>query len=210
MLARHGITLRGLEFDSMLASYLLDATRPGHPLEESSLEHLGYKALTEEDVCGRGAKAVPFAKRRAGSAADVRRRARRPRAATVESLAPLLVTDQLEAVYRELEMPLIPVLADIERAGIRIDGPALAAQSRHIEQALAQYTARICELAGEEFNINSPKQLGEILFEKLQLPVAEEDRQDALGVDGGRSARGAGADPRAAAARARVARAARS
>src|SRR5678816_3629973 len=55
VLARHGVTLAGLEFDSMLASYLLDATRPGHPLEESSLEHLGYKALTEEDVCGRGA-----------------------------------------------------------------------------------------------------------------------------------------------------------
>ena len=62
VLARHGITLAGLEFDSMLASYLLDATRPGHPLEESSLEHLGYKALTEEDVCGRGAKALPFAR----------------------------------------------------------------------------------------------------------------------------------------------------
>ena len=68
-------------------------------------------------------------------------------------------------------MPLVPVLADIERAGIRIDGPALAAQSQHIEQELAQYTARIFELAGEEFNINSPKQLGEILFEKLQLPA---------------------------------------
>jgi DNA polymerase-1 len=65
------------------------------------------------------------------------------------------------------------VLADIERAGIRIDGPALAAQSQEIEQALAQYTARIWELAGEQFNINSPKQLGEILFEKLQLPATK-------------------------------------
>ena len=61
VLARHGITLRGLAFDSMLASYLLDATRPGHPLEQTSLEHLSYQPLTEEDVCGRGAKAVPFA-----------------------------------------------------------------------------------------------------------------------------------------------------
>ena len=83
------------------------------------------------------------------------------------------MTDQLEEVYRELEMPLIPVLADVERAGIRIDGPALAAQSQHIEQALAQHTARIWELAGEQFNINSPKQLGEILFEKLQLPASK-------------------------------------
>jgi DNA polymerase I len=170
VLARQGITLAGLEFDSMLASYLLDATRPGHPLEESSLEHLGYKALTEEDVCGRGAKALPFAKVAqeslltfAGERADLARQ-------LSNRLAPLLVTDHLEEVYRQLEMPLVPVLVDVERAGIRIDGPALAAQSQHIEQALAQHTARIWELAGEQFNINSPKQLGEILFEKLQLP----------------------------------------
>jgi DNA polymerase-1 len=170
VLARHGIALAGLEFDSMLASYLLDATRPGHPLEESSLEHLGYKALTEEDVCGRGAKALPFARLApellltfAGERADLARQ-------LSNRLAPLLVTDHLEEVYRQLEMPLVSVLADIERAGIRIDGPALAAQSQHIEQALAQHTARIWELAGEQFNINSPKQLGEILFEKLQLP----------------------------------------
>jgi DNA polymerase-1 len=169
ILARHGITLRGLAFDSMLASYLLDATRPGHPLEETSLEHLGYKALTEEDVCGRGARALPFARLApaalltyAGERADLARQ-------LANRLAPLLVTDGLEPVYRELEMPLVPVLADVERAGIRIDGPALAAQSRHIEQELAGYTARIFELAGEEFNINSPQQLGKILFEKLQL-----------------------------------------
>jgi len=173
VLGRHGITLAGLEFDSMLASYLLDATRSGHPLEESSLEHLGYKALTDEDVCGRGAKALPFAKVApeslltfAGERADLARQ-------LSNRLAPLLVTDALEEVYRTLEMPLVPVLADIERAGIRIDGPALAAQSQHIEQALAQYTARIWELAGGQFNINSPKQLGEILFEKLQLPASK-------------------------------------
>ena len=171
VLARTGITLQGLAFDSMLASYLLDATRPGHPLEETSLEHLGYKALAEEDVCGLGAKATPFARLApgavlnfAGERADLARQ-------LSNRLAPLLVTDQLESVYRELEMPLVPVLADIERAGIRIDGPALRAQSEHIEQELAEYTARIWELAGEQFNVNSPKQLGEILFEKLKLPT---------------------------------------
>ncbi|MBI3049938.1 MAG: DNA polymerase I [Acidobacteria bacterium] len=171
VLSSHGIELRGVAFDSMLASYLLDATRPGHPLEETSLEHLGYKALTEEDVCGRGAKAVRLASLAPGAAlnfagerADLARQ-------LANRLGPLLVTDGLDGVFRELEMPLIPVLADIERAGILIDGPALAAQSQHIEGELARYTARIYELAGEEFNINSPKQLGEILFEKLQLPA---------------------------------------
>lgn len=171
LLAGHGISLQGIAFDSMLASYLLDATRSGHPLEEASLEHLGYKALTEEDVCGRGAKSQPLAAlspeaalNYAGERADLARQ-------LSNRLAPLLVTDQLDGVFREMEMPLLPVLADVERAGIRIDGPALAAQSQHIELELARYSERIFELAGETFNINSPKQLGEILFEKLQLPA---------------------------------------
>ena len=171
VLRNHGVELKGLAFDSMLASYLLDATRSGHPLEETSLEHLGYKALTEEDVCGRGAKAVGLAAvtpqaalNFAGERADLARQ-------LSNRLAPLLVTDSLDHVFRELEMPLVPVLADIERAGILIDGPALATQSQHIERELARYTERIYGLAGQEFNINSPKQLGEILFEKLQLPA---------------------------------------
>ena len=170
VLRNHGIELRGAAFDSMLASYLLDATRPGHPLEETALEHLGYKALTEEDVCGRGAKAVRLASLApeaaltfAGERADLARQ-------LVHRLGPLLASDRLDGVFRDLEMPLVPVLADIERAGILIDGPALAAQSQHIEGELARGTARIYELAGGQFNINSPKQLGEILFEKLQLP----------------------------------------
>ncbi|MBI4265704.1 MAG: DNA polymerase I [Acidobacteria bacterium] len=171
VLENHGVVLRGLAFDSMLASYLLDATRPGHPLEDTSLEHLGYKALTEEDVCGRGVKALSLAHVApeaaltfAGERADLARQ-------LSNRLAPLLVTDQLDHVFRDLEMPLIPVLAAIEREGIRIDGPALAAQSQHIEQELARYTARIYELAGEPFNVNSPRQLGEILFDKLKLPA---------------------------------------
>ena len=88
-----------------------------------------------------------------------------------QRLAPLLVTDSLDQVFRDLEMPLLPVLADVERAGILIDGPALAARSQHIERELARSTERIYGLAGQEFNINSPKQLGEILFEKMQLPT---------------------------------------
>jgi DNA polymerase-1 len=171
VLARHGIDLQGVAFDSMLASYVLDATRPGHPLEDTSLEHLGYKALTDEDVCGRGVKTIPFVRIApaslltfAGERADLARQ-------LSNRLAPLLVTDQLEPVYRELEMPLIPVLAAIERAGVRVDVPALAAQSQRLEMELASFTARIFALAGVEFNINSPKQLGEILFERLQLPT---------------------------------------
>jgi DNA polymerase-1 len=171
LLARHGVTLRGLAFDTMLASYLLDATRPGHPLEETSLEHLHYKAITDDEICGRGAKAVPRAHLTPDATLDYAgERADLARQLSVR-LAPLLVTDGLEPVYRDLEMPLVPVLAEIEREGIRIDGPALAAQSQHIERELARETSRIYELAGEEFNVNSPKQLGEILFDKLKLPA---------------------------------------
>jgi DNA polymerase-1 len=171
VLRRYGVALRGLAFDSMLASYLLDATRPGHPLEEASLEHLGYKALTEDAVCGRGVRAVSMARlspeavlNYAGERADLTRQ-------LSNRLAPLLVTDQLERIYRELEMPLIPVLAAIERAGVLVDRPALARQSARIERDLNALTGRIYALAGEEFNVNSPKQLGEILFDKLQLPA---------------------------------------
>ena len=155
----------------MLASYLLDATRPGHPLEESALEHLGYKALTEEDVCGSGAKACPFARCRlrrvldfAGERADLARQ-------LSNRLAPLLVTDQLEAVYRELEMPLVPVLADIERAGVRIDGPALAAQSRQIEQELARVHRAHLRAGRRGVQHQLAEAARRILFEKLQLPV---------------------------------------
>ena len=83
------------------------------------------------------------------------------------------MSEQLESVYRDLEMPLIPVLVDIERAGVLVDQPLLASQSRHLEEQLASFTARIYELAQEEFNINSPQQLGRILFEKLAMPVAK-------------------------------------
>jgi len=171
LLETHGIALGGLSFDTMMASYVLDAARAGHALENASLEHLGYKALTEQDVCGRGAKAqalariapedvLTFAGERADLALQLSHR-----------LAPKLVSEQLDDVFLQIEMPLVPVLAQIERAGIRVDRSSLAAQSQHLEGKLARLTARIFELAGQEFNVNSPKQLGEILFDKLQLPT---------------------------------------
>ena len=171
VLAQHGIRIEGLGLDTMLASYLLDATRSDHPLEATALEHLGYKALTEEDVCGRGAKAIGLAEiapeatlNYAGERADLALQ-------LADRLTPMLVTDRLDRVYRDLERPLIPVLAAMERAGVRIDGVALAGQSQQIERTLARLSAQIFELSGEPFNINSPQQLSKILFDKLQLPA---------------------------------------
>ena len=173
MLSHQGIALQGLEFDTMLASYVLDATRSSHTIEEIALEHLGYKALTEEDICGTGQKAIAlphmpaaallsFAGERADLAWQL-----------AEKLRVRLHEDGVEPLFRDLELPLVPVLADIERHGVRIDLPALGGQSTRIDAELASRSAKIFELAGESFNINSPKQLSVILFDKLQLPTAK-------------------------------------
>jgi DNA polymerase-1 len=173
MLSHEGIALQGLEFDTMLATYVLDATRSSHTIEEIALEYLGYKALTQEDICGAGQKAIAlphlpaaallsFAGERADLACQLS-----------ETLRPRLRDAGVETLFRELELPLVAVLADIERHGVRIDQPALASQSTRIEAELATRSARIFELAGESFNINSPKQLSVILFDKLQLPTAK-------------------------------------
>ena len=183
LLERQGVALRGLDIDTMIASYLLDATRSEHRLEDLALEHTSYKALTEEDVCGRGAKAVSLADVPVEAAVDYAGE----RADIAGQLAPLfrdlLKKEQLDEVYTSLELPLIPVLVAVERAGVRIDAPALAAQSQRIDQELAQRTAEIFRMAGGEFNINSPKQLAEVLFDKLQLPIPEADRHVTRAVD---------------------------
>jgi DNA polymerase-1 len=169
-LARKGIGLPGLAFDSMLASYLLDPTRSQHGLEDTSLEHLGYKAVSRDDTFGKGAKSIgaaeadpesvrPFAAERA----DLARR-------LCQKLDDTVKSEGLAGVYDNLELPLVPVLADIERIGIRVDVAALAALSTRLDADLARLSARIYDLAGGEFNVNSPKQLGEVLFEKLNLP----------------------------------------
>jgi len=169
VLARHGVNLAGLETDTMVASYLVDATRSSHPLEELALEHTGYKALTEEDVCGRGAKAVSFAKIPIQTALDYAGE-RSDLALQLEApLRSILTKDGLETLYETLEHPLLPVLMAIERAGVRIDGPALATQAQRIDEELYTLARRIYELSGEEFNINSPKKLGEILFDRMGL-----------------------------------------
>ncbi|HET7697159.1 MAG TPA: DNA polymerase I [Vicinamibacterales bacterium] len=169
VLARHGVALQGLETDTMLASYLVDANRSSHLIEDLALEHTGYKALTEDDVCGRGAKAMTFAQIPVQAALDYAGERSDLALQLAAPLRAILARDGLEAVYEELEHPLLPVLVAIERAGIRIDGPALASQAQRIDEELYKLARRIYELSGEEYNINSPKKLGEILFDKMGL-----------------------------------------
>jgi DNA polymerase-1 len=169
LLARHGVDMRGLETDTMLASYLVDANRSSHLLEDLALEHTDYKALTEEDVCGRGAKSVSFANIPLQAALDYAGERSDLALQIATPLRAMMVAQDLVGVYDEMEHPLIPVLMAIERAGVRIDGPALASQAQRIDEELYTLARRVYELSGEEFNINSPKKLGEILFDKMGL-----------------------------------------
>ena len=168
-LARHGVTLRGIETDTMIASYLFDATRSSHPLEDLAIEHAGYKALSEEDVCGRGAKAVSFGTIPVETALDFAGERADLALQLSTTLRDLLRRDGLDTLYEEIERPLIPVLVDIERAGVRIDASALASQGANIERELDRLAQRVYAMSGEAFNINSPKKLSEVLFDKLGM-----------------------------------------
>jgi len=171
VLARHGVVVGGPGFDTMLASYLIDSTRAPHALEELSLSYLGYKPLTEEGVYGKGAKAASAADLPvSASLAFAGERADLP-LQLARVLRETLVSEHLDQVYATLEWPLVPVLVALEQVGVRIDTAALGVLSKTLEGEMESRSGRIFELAGDTFNINSPKQLGEILFERLHLPV---------------------------------------
>jgi DNA polymerase-1 len=167
--ARAGVALAGIDTDTMVLSYLLDATRSSHDIEGLVLERANYRAVSEEDLTGRGAKALALGQIPARSLlAYAAERADLPLV-----LAPQLVEDigreGLDRVYDQLERPLIPVLAAVERAGVKIDTAALAEQGRTMQAQLDDLSRQIYSLTGCEFNINSPKQLSDVLFDKLNL-----------------------------------------
>ncbi len=172
VLGRHGVDLKNPKaFDTMLASYLIDANKSSQELEPIALEQLGYKALTEDEVRGKGAKAIPFAQVPVDSVLDYAGERADLAWQLAEHFRPRLERDGLLPVYLDLELPLVPILAEIERTGVKVDVRSLAAQSTLLDREMSDLGRQIFELAGGEFNINSPKQLAEILFDKLQLPV---------------------------------------
>jgi DNA polymerase-1 len=172
VLANHGITLRGIAHDTMLESYVIDAVGSRHDMGSLALKYLGQRVISFEEVAGKGAKQVSFdhvdierASAYAAEDADVTLRLH-------EALASRLAAEpRLCEVYENLELPLVPVLSKIERNGAFIDVDRLREQSKEITERLVVLEATACELAGQPFNLASPKQLGEILFEKLELPV---------------------------------------
>ncbi|MCB1689404.1 MAG: DNA polymerase I [Halioglobus sp.] len=172
VLANHGITLRGIRFDTMLESYVLDSTATRHDMDSLALKYLGQKTIHFEDVAGKGAKQLTFNQIKledagpyAAEDADITLRLHRTLWPRLEEHA------RLSEVLTSIEVPLVPVLSRIERQGALISRELLVQQSGELGKRLLELEGEVHELAGQPFNLGSPKQLGEILFEKLQLPV---------------------------------------
>lgn len=170
VLANHGVRLAGVHFDTMVASYLLNPIKRNHNLDDLSLEYLGVKKIATKDLLGTGAKAitmdlVPMEKvaEYASEDADCVFRLK-------QKLAPRLRDDGLDRLFYEVEMPLTEVLALMEMNGVEIDTVLLGKFSKEAGENLEKLAHKIYGEAGEEFNINSTKQLGEVLFSKLKLP----------------------------------------
>ncbi len=171
--ANHGIALRGVADDTLLASYVLESDK-SHDLGNLAERHLGLKSISYDDVTGKGANRISFAEvtveratEYSGEDADLTLRVH-------ETLAPRLAAEEkLERLYRDIELPVADVLFRMERNGVLIDVFALAAQSDELGRKMLTLETEAQQLAGQPFNLNSPKQLAEILFGQLGLPVAK-------------------------------------
>jgi DNA polymerase-1 len=166
-----GIAVRGYRHDTMLESYVIEAHKP-HSLESLAFRHLGRTGLSYEDVCGKGANQIPFAQVEIGRAAEYSCEDSDMTLHVHQALMPRIEAEAgLARVYGEIEMPTSAVLVRIERNGVLIDSALLAAQSQELAERMAALEVEAYEIAGQPFNLGSPKQIGEILFGKLGLPV---------------------------------------
>ena len=172
VLARHGIELRGIAFDTMLESYVLDSTATRHDMDSLAARYLDHQTIKYEEVAGKGAKQLSFdqvpleqAGPYAAEDADITLRLH-------QTLWPRLEQEPaLARVFREIEMPLVPVLSRMERTGVRIDAAMLADQSNDLAKRMATLEEKAWGIAGRNFNMGSPKQIAAIFFEELELPV---------------------------------------
>ena len=172
VLANHGIALKGIDYDTMLESYVLDSTATRHDMDSLALKYLGQNTIHFEDIAGKGAKQLTFNQVKVEEAgpyaaedADITLRLHQALWPKLEELSSLL------PVFRDIELPLVPVLSKIERQGALLSCEMLHQQSTELGLRLEELKSAAYELAGQEFNLGSPKQLGEILFEKLELPI---------------------------------------
>jgi len=172
VLRNHGIELRGMRYDSMLESYVLNSTATRHDLDSVAQHYLGVATIHYEDVAGKGAKQLPFnevsierAAEYSAEDSDVSLQLHRMLWAELERLP------RLKQLYEEIEQPLVPVLLDMEHLGVLIDTTMLRKQSHEIAQSLLALEQSAHAAAGVTFNLDSPKQLQDVLFGKLGLPV---------------------------------------
>ena len=172
ILARYAVELRGIAHDTMLESYVLDSTATRHDMDSLAKKYLDHDTVHFEHIAGKGAKQLTFdqipleqAGHYAAEDADVTLRLHRalwPRLEAIPSMA---------ALYRNIEIPLIPILSRMERHGVRIDSDLLAVQSGELAKRIQEIEIRAYETAGRRFNMGSPKQIGAIFFDELGLPV---------------------------------------
>ena len=180
VLAQHGINLQGIAFDTMLESYVLDSVATRHDMDSLALKYLNETTISFADVAGKGAAQITFnqvALEQAGpyaaEDADITLRLH-------QALWPQLVAEPtLATVLSDIELPLVPVLSRIERTGALIDSTLLFQQSQELAERLAELETEAWDLAGQQFNLASPKQLGEILFDKLGIPVLKKTEKGA-------------------------------
>ncbi|MGQ0502561.1 MAG: DNA polymerase I [Panacagrimonas sp.] len=172
VLARHGITVRGVAYDTMLESYVLDAAGNRHDMDTLADKYLGHKTITFEDVAGKGKNQISFNQVTLERAADYSAEDADITLRLHHALLPRLQeTPGVLRVLRDIEMPLVPVLARVEQTGVRVDVPLLYRISLELAARMDELQAEAFRAAGTEFNLGSPKQLQEILFKQLQLPV---------------------------------------
>jgi len=180
--ANHGIEVQGYAHDTMLQSYVLEVHKP-HSLESLADRHLGRKGLSYEDMCGKGAHQISFSQVDVEKASDYACEDADFTLSVHQRLWPLLQADEkLNFVY-QLEMQSSEALYRIERNGVLIDAPTLAAQSHELGLRIMQLEEEAYAIAGQRFNLASPKQLGEIFFDKLGLPVVKKTATGARSTD---------------------------
>lgn len=180
VLAQHGIQLQGIAFDTMLESYVLDSVASRHDMDSLAEKYLSETTTSFSDVAGKGVSQLTFnqialelAAPYAAEDADITLRLH-------QHLWPQLSSQpSLTSVFNDIELPLLPVLSRIERTGALVDGTLLFQQSQELTERLAELETQAWDMAGQQFNLASPKQLGEILFEKLEIPVLKKTAKGA-------------------------------
>jgi DNA polymerase I len=183
VLANHGIAARGFVHDTLLQSYVLEA-HLNHSLEKLAERHLGRKGLSYEDLCGKGAHQIAFSQVDIDKAAEYSGEDSEMTLAVHQVLWPQLEADAKQRfIYEQIEMPVSALLLRIERHGVLIDSALLAAQSKQLAERMVALEQEAYAIAGQPFNMGSPKQIGEILFGKLGLPVKKKTATGAPSTD---------------------------